>query len=791
MFLGNPYTTLQDSFLKRLYSFPERETHCKLISLDFNENPISEISGLLTAGSVSVDGSSAVRRTCNITMVTNQININELHWSLHTKYAVMIGLTNSVNPAYEPVIWFPQGIFILTNFSQTLNNSGYQIQITGKDKMCMLDGSVGGTLLTSHDFGKIENRSSIDNTTIDYEYIEIYQIIRNAVHQYGQEPWHNIIITDLDDVSVELLEYTLDDKDLFIYDICDNPTFDIYDSNMAFEGGRIAKIFTDNQMFDGDIIQEPTTGTYLRLVKHVQYKDTAGYRNTALTYPGDLVLEAGATITQLLDKIIEILGEYEYFYDIDGHFVFQRKKIYFNQSWNNAVTNDIGDTYYANNNSVTQTTWSFNRGELVESFSNRPNLLNIKNDFAVWGAKTGATGDSNAIHLRYAIDDKPTTYTSLRNGKTYTATQYDWRELIYQMAWDNMKYAVHIAELNYALYYNYVHCNEKLLTQYSVFTEANNKNISLYWYDSTDKKIMLPITKLDALNEAISKEYFIFMKAGEYETIRAIIAQKKGVNDLTFKSQYALYDEIALWEHTWSTGYDAYYADMLAFWRLVYCPEETDYPFYKMNEFNEYEKDANDNFILDNEKWQKWEGNQYWNPDIIRCDVKPSKITILNPGALFFWLEFIDTQSALGKFKPAIIGRRPKVVNDNEVKAIYYRDTPNVIFIDPENSEPQNPGISYTKLNLTGGMANYFYISKQGKSAKEVLDNLLYEHTHYQETITLSCLPIYHLQPNTRIAVEDETTGIRGEYIIKSFNYSLGHDGMMSITATRAVDRIL
>lgn len=71
------------------------------------------------------------------------------------------------------------------------------------------------------------------------------------------------------------------------------------------------------------------------------------------------------------------------------------------------------------------------------------------------------------------------------------------------------------------------------------------------------------------------------------------------------------------------------------------------------------------------------------------------------------------------------------------------------------------------------------------------MDNLVYTTTYYQESITLNCLPIYYLSPNTKIKVEDDATGIQGEYLVKSFNYSLTHDGMMSITATRAVNRII
>ena len=82
-------------------------------------------------------------------------------------------------------------------------------------------------------------------------------------------------------------------------------------------------------------------------------------------------------------------------------------------------------------------------------------------------------------------------------------------------------------------------------------------------------------------------------------------------------------------------------------------------------------------------------------------------------------------------------------------------------------------------------------MSSQGKSAKEVLDSLLYEHTYAQESISLQCIPIYYLEPNTRIRVFDDTTNINGEYIIKSFSIPLSYDGLMSISANRAVERIL
>jgi len=50
-----------------------------------------------------------------------------------------------------------------------------------------------------------------------------------------------------------------------------------------------------------------------------------GYMITPLTYPGELVFNAGAKITDALDAIVKTLGNYTYYYDLDGNFVFEHK----------------------------------------------------------------------------------------------------------------------------------------------------------------------------------------------------------------------------------------------------------------------------------------------------------------------------------------------------------------------------------------------------------------------------------------------------------------------------------
>ena len=71
--------------------------------------------------------------------------------------------------------------------------------------MCLLNGEIGGTLNSSIDFGSIEEVDNNGNIRI-IKY-PIKDIIRESIHQYGGEFFHNIIINDLDDIGLELLNY--------------------------------------------------------------------------------------------------------------------------------------------------------------------------------------------------------------------------------------------------------------------------------------------------------------------------------------------------------------------------------------------------------------------------------------------------------------------------------------------------------------------------------------------------------------------------------------------------------
>ena len=67
---------------------------------------------------------------------------------------------------------------------------------------------------------------------------------------------------------------------------------------------------------------------------------------------------------------------------------------------------------------------------------------------------------------------------------------------------------------------------------------------------------------------------------------------------------------------------------------------------------------------------------------------------------------------------------------------------------------------------------------------------MLYQYTNMNNTITIQSLPIYYLEPNMRINIQDPASGIFGDFMIQSISLPLTIDGTMSITASKALQKI-
>ena len=399
---NNLYPYLEDKeFLDQLYQSKKRESYVKIVLLDYQERPIREIQGVATSGSISVSGSSAVRRTLNLSMFSESASNNledvDNFISVNKKIKLEIGLKNPIsNSLYEDIIWFPLGIYILStaNISQGIN--GCNISITGKDKMCKLDGTVGGTFLAPlKDLNRLyENQNNEEENILSYQDIPIYQIIFELVTHFGEEDAQNIYI-DIPESAKVILKY-----------IGSNPIY--FDDNyetISFTGGKHKYITNQN----------------------------VGYQITEFIWPTgeELSAAAGNTVASILDKIAKKLGNFEYFYDVFGKFHFQEIKNYKNtNSPLEGVSKENYFQIYGKENIVL----SLTSAEFITQINSNPKYDNIKNDFVVWGTKTVADGTSTGIRYHVAIDEKPELDLAIKMWEDLGLSNIPWQEELYLRA---------------------------------------------------------------------------------------------------------------------------------------------------------------------------------------------------------------------------------------------------------------------------------------------------------------------------------------------------------------------
>lgn len=625
-------------FLTQLDKLHMRVQYAKIILLSFkDEEPIKEIQGSITSGNLSVNGSSAIRRTINLTMLASIDNSNlediDNEISINKKIKVLIGYDNPLKSYknYGDIIWFPCGLFVLSSANISRSTSGWNISITGKDKMCLLDGTAGGTLPASVTFH--ESLVQLDNGDVEIQYPTIFQIIYEAVNHWGGEAIENIIITDIDEEIKMLVRY-MGDKPVYFSDDYQSLSFEAQEDYP--------------HMFS--------------------YGQDAGYKYTDFTYPGELVLNAGDTVVTLLDKIVSTLGNYEYFYNIDGKFVFQEIKNYLNTG---SPLLELSPEDYVRSYNNAKFLYSLTDLDTTTAITRNPKYDNVKNDFYVWGKRKTSTGVEVSIRYHLAIDDKPDIDLAMQN------------------MWE-----VKDKKSNLIVRYDF-----NTLDDYSV----------------DDYTVTLVGTPCDEWREELYR--------------RALNAQVS------------------------NSVYDNYYdSELIAEWRNLYNP---------MN--------------------KNWDATNHWNPDVFN-----------DPGSINFWLDFIDTSSALGKYSIKNIGRRTKVVNNNDIKTVYNSEVPDIVFIEGLDQDliVKYQGIGQRFFILTNEYYDMFSISTTGTSCFDQIREMMYQNLCYNTTISLTCLPKYYIEPNNIIRVEDKDSNIYGNYQITQYSLPLTYNGTMSITATEVLTRV-
>ena len=648
-----------------------------------------------------------MRRTASLSLFAeeknnNLANIDHL-FSVNKKCKLELGIKNTVakeiiqtldekqNPIYYTInyqelygdiIWFPLGIYIMFNPSLAHSITGVTISMNLKDKMCLLNGDLGGQIHSSVDFSNQDELVDADSVSLEKKPVLIYNIIKQLVNHWGNEALNKIIISQVPLQIKQVVKWT-GAKEIYLVKSINQP--------------MLCTTLEQANKWKRQQAPEATIEQY-------ESGYDVGFKYTDFTYPGQLVCNAGDTVTSVLDKIIGIIGNYEYFYDVEGNFRFQQKQNYLNMTntsyWSKQQDQKVqklpSQVYEADFYKLSKPIYNFVHNKYTTAYNNTLNYNNLKNDFVVWGSRPVTSGSNERIPCRFhlAIDKKP-----------------------------------QLNKHSIALY------EDSFKTIRAIGLDYNEKTGEIF-----------PVVK--------ENETYVFPEAKEEEAkgkIFKIIINRQSIDWREQIYYQMLEDEII------GTGVDT----------------------ERNNTYFQYYAELKEEFPkIFNLDQQKYIDEVFEHSDQIN-----------------YFLDFIDEDSELGQYSVSNIGRRAKIIDGNNegINCVFEPQIPDIVYlqagnIDTDRQQLSNFGQYWTQipsqlstLLVTGGSLN---------SCFEKIKDLLYQYTHLNNTISITSLPIYYLEPNTRITVEDDPAGIYGDYIIQSISLPLDISSTMTINAYKALQKI-
>lgn len=678
------------SFLKFIDSYPNKVQYARIQVLNWDEEPLDngQIQGRVTSGSLNISGASAIRRSGSLGLIVAETDtfykVEDIEniLSLNKKIKIEIGIDLNILPPGELAkyrnytrIWFPLGIFVVKSPSLNRSVSGVTLSLTLSDKMCLLNGEMSGNLPAATVFSEADVLDADGNYV--KEYFLIKDIIRTLIEQYGGIKKYTI--SDVDDTTFKVMKW----------------------------GGNntLYKYKFNNSYFLNTIIPAAATAE-----KGYNVGDNIGMTIVPFTWPGAaLSANTGETITSVLDKI-KTLGDYEYFFDIDGNFVWQKKRIYTYQGSTSVsneqfFTDEIQDIFPTEINKEVKyyfiSKTSKNCPEdtaknLVISYSNSPQYNNIKNDYIIWGKRKNKSGSEVPIRYHIAFGLVPQ-YDEKLDTTVYYYTYPITSDICgFQVVKDGGAYSKDISPMKNTFY-----------------TSKNNT----YIYDFNLGKYV---------KKEIKIREFSLKKNDNWRTLLYFRGKREEADGTT----------------------QTYFNN----------------PFFKDLEI-EWPK----LYDMENNNWRSTEE-------------LPVGDTI------DYFCHIIDVSQKGSQLNKEQVGRyMTKTLNDSNINCIYFPDVDNILILKKNDKVPEDMLTKYTVIRVDDDIYNQIYTGGSQNSAFEQARQLICQNTSYANTISISCIPIYYLEPNTTIYVEDEESGIKGYYIINTISLPLTYNGNMTISASKAI----
>ena len=175
------------------------------------------------------------------------------------------------------------------------------------------------------------------------------------------------------------------------------------------------------------------------------------------------------------------------------------------------------------------------------------------------------------------------------------------------------------------------------------------------------------------------------------------------------------------------------------------------------------------------------------------CDLEKQEINLNSE--INYFLDFIDpSTSQLGQFSVANIGRRSNITIDNDINCLFAPEIPNRVFIDTSVDTPDKDieDLMSQGYSVCQAQPHIFNSLATGGYANPALDKIkydLYLHTNYQKSISVTAVPAYYLDANTRVTLHDASTNTYGDFMVNQITLPFGQNSLMSFNCSEVFER--
>jgi len=720
-------------FYDELFLNRDRTLFVRIELLNWQEEPVREIQGEVSSGNLSVDGNSNVRRTLNLDfildttrystdIVVNQINISK-------KIRVFIGLENNTRfginrdlyesdfkDLSEPIIWFNLGLFVPTEASLSHGIQESSISVTAQDKMVLLNGDIAGQLGADIEFVSTITRKSIP-------YIDI---IREAVTYFGGMDRSKVLILDVPYYADSLARTT---TTATVYIDSNNRSFN-FNTGTAYGLGSPST--TTATISASEIIS-------------VQFLLAPQEQNK-------IEVSSDNTVVDILTRVTEELpGDYEFFFDIDGNFIFQLKKNLTSRITEIDRLQDTYDAKYSANFDSIPYLYDFRGKELVSSFSNQPSWRGIKNDFYLYGkdgifyhvvidsipdpplqffAKTTSTTNATGIIGSSTVSVVSTTGIITGSYVTGDSNIYHYGTRVSGISGS-------IITLTYPLKAN----ASSTSTGFSKWNPSALGSYSQPW-----------------------QQYIIDLQ--EFNLQENVgVAENRYYPELKKFFEYSSFDDTGIYKKT---------SEIAGIWRSSSSGESEATSF---------------NVSTPNGVPTSW---RYFFDIIDDSSAEVSKFSVNAIGrrvrsvtdhtiSVLYFPVGVSPINIQPTFNKKVIIFRDKDLTESILD--FQNKNESAIFLEEELKALNIQYISVLESQIESKISteDFNYINDAFSNIK----NLIYNHTRFNESVSFETIPLYFLKENNRIALEDVETEISGDYYLTSFSVPLSNEEYMSCEAIK------